>query len=218
MGRWLTPDAPDAGFICRQVLIPNLEEFVAIVNGALLQLTWPNSFEGFGALTPEETAQYFLDMFETYTEGCPVTIGSIFAHACAIAPTGSLACDGASHLRVDYPDLYSVLATAFHTDADHFVTPDLRGRTVLGVGAGSGLTARALNDSGGEETHQLSVAELASHTHTYFAPSVIMVGTGPVLIPYLASQVASVTGSAGSDTAHNNMEPFRALNYAIWAI
>lgn len=216
MGRWLTPDAPDAGFICRQVLIPNLEEFVAIVNGALLQLTWPNSFEAFGALTPEETAQYFLDMFETYTEGCPVTIGSIFAHACAVAPTGSLACDGSSHLRTDYPDLYAVLATAFHTDADHFVTPDLRGRTILGTGTGSGLTARALNDGGGEETHVLSIAEMPAHTHSVISITPSAFTAGP--IPFIPPNGATTTGPSGGDGAHNNMQPFRALSYAIWAI
>lgn len=141
--------------------------------------------------------------------------GEIIAYATTNPPAGTLACDGSTYLRTNYPLLYAALASPFISDSDHFVVPDLRGRTVIGIGTGAGLTARAMNASGGEETHQLSVAELASHTHTYFAPSVITVGTGPVLVPYLASQTASVTGLAGSDTAHNNMEPFLALGYAI---
>lgn len=218
MGKWLTPDAPDSGYICRQVLIPNLEEFVAIVNGALIDLLYSNSFEQYGDLSPSETAAYFQAMYQTYLEGCPTTLGTIFAHAMGNPPTGSLACDGASYQRVDYPDLYAVLATAFHTDADNFVTPDLRGRVVVGVGTGSGLTARALNDGGGEETHQLSVAELPAHHHGYQLDTWGPFATPGTGVGTQINRVLNDTTDTGSGTAHNTMQPFRALNYAIWAI
>ncbi len=48
-------------------------------------------------------------------------------------------------------------------------TPDLRGRFVLASGAGSGLTARTLGQTGGAETHQLTVAEMPAHTHSFRA-------------------------------------------------
>ena len=44
--------------------------------------------------------------------------------------------------------------------------PKALGRVLGGAGAGSGLTSRSLGQSLGEETHVLSEAELASHTHT----------------------------------------------------
>ena len=92
-------------------------------------------------------------------------LGTIFPLALAAVPTGALECDGSTYLRVDYPDLYAALDSAFITDADHFVVPDLRGRTILGVGTGSGLSTYAMNASGGAESHVLSTAELASHSH-----------------------------------------------------
>lgn len=53
-----------------------------------------------------------------------------------------------------------------------FNLPDLRGRVTVGVGVGSGLTSRLLgpNSQGGEETHILTTAELATHNHTISDP------------------------------------------------
>src|SRR5205823_5859794 len=44
--------------------------------------------------------------------------------------------------------------------------PKTLGRALASYGAGSGLTSRALAHVVGEETHQLTIAELAAHTHT----------------------------------------------------
>jgi len=46
-------------------------------------------------------------------------------------------------------------------------TPDLRGRFVLGAGAGTGLTARNIGQAGGAETHTLTIAEMPAHTHSF---------------------------------------------------
>jgi len=217
VGKWLTPDTPSAGFICRTLRIPNSEDCLAIVNGALADLAYARSFEEYGDLSPEDTAALFAQMYEDYIRFKGCMIGTIFAYVTAAAPEGSLPCDGGTYLKFDYPLLYAALDSAYIVNSTQFSTPDLRGRGIIGTGTGSGLTARTTNQSGGEEAHALSVAELASHNHSYNAPSVITVGTGPVLVPYLASQVAATTGSSGSGTAHNNMQPWRALNYGIWA-
>ena len=44
--------------------------------------------------------------------------------------------------------------------------PALAGRTIIGVGAGSGLTPRSLYDSGGEELHTMTQNELVPHIIT----------------------------------------------------
>ncbi len=146
-------------------------------------------------------------------------------------PAGWLECDGSTHLRTDWPNLYATLDTIFIVDADHFVVPDLRGRSIVGVGSGPGLTTRAMGDVGGEEAHVLTVAELASHTHTdtghthvegTATPAVGAAITG-VPVPSAVPSVG-VTGSGsavitntGSGTAHNTMHPFLAVRYIIQA-
>lgn len=163
-----------------------------------------------------------------------VLSGTISAFATTLPPPGSLECDGASYLRVDYPTLYAALDSAFIIDADNFSVPDLRGRAIIGVGTGSGLTARAMNDSDGEETHTLITAETPSHSHGVTdpthahaegnaAPSVGAALLGvpiPSAVPGVGVTGASSTGitiqTAGSDGAHQNMSPFVALRFAIW--
>jgi len=163
------------------------------------------------------------DTLQSYVDGLlyeakiPM-IGLIVPFVTQDPPPNVLPCDGSSYLRVDYPILYDVLDPFFITDADNFTVPDLRGRTVIGVGSGSGLTTRNVGDSGGEENHQLTTSELASHTHsiplTTSLPAQAGVGfAGDVTVPV----VTSSTGSTGGDVAHENMQPFYSLNYGILA-
>lgn len=139
--------------------------------------------------------------------------GEVKAFAGAAVPDGWLDCDGSSLLRADYPDLFAVIGTTWGSaDGTHFNIPDLRGRTPIGVGTGSGLTARALAASGGTETHALSSAELASHSHTY----VSIAGSSANGGGSSANRDDSAsTGGVGSGTAHNNMQPYKALYWII---
>ena len=85
---------------------------------------------------------------------------------------GWLICDGRSLNMLEYPELYAVLKESFGSDNTSefgygtFKLPDCRGRTPCAIGQGSNLTIRQLGDYVGEETHQLTLAELASHDHT----------------------------------------------------
>lgn len=54
------------------------------------------------------------------------------------------------------------------TVVDGYRTPDLRGRFVLGAGAGPGLSARTVGATGGAETHNLTLEEMPTHAHTLF--------------------------------------------------
>lgn len=110
----------------------------------------------------------------TETDPVPVPpskamIGAIVPTAIASAslPGHLLPCDGSQHLREDYPDLYDLLDAAFIVDADHFVTPDLRGITVIGTGLyNPGAITYAMNDLVGARRHTLAVTEMPSHNHT----------------------------------------------------
>jgi len=168
---WLTPDAAPGNFAPRCLLIPDSVDWLAIVAGALLPLTYAYNFESYGTSTPDQTAAIFQDMFDrfSFNTGVCRVIGEVVVIAGTANPNPGnwLPCDGASLLRSDYPDLFTALGTTYGAaDGTHFNVPDLQGRAPIATGSGSGLTPRALGDSIGEETHALTLAESASHTHT----------------------------------------------------
>lgn len=100
-------------------------------------------------------------------------VGTIFAYGSTAAPTGCFLADGSPISRATYQALFTIFGTAFGVGdgVSTFNLPDLRSRMILGQGQGIGLTSRALAATGGEETHVLSVAELAAHAHGVTDPS-----------------------------------------------
>src|SRR5215471_15898381 len=98
-------------------------------------------------------------------DGLPV--GTVYAYTSSTPPAGSMLADGSGISRTLYPALFAVIGTQFGSGdgSTTFNLPDLRSRFVLGQGQGSGLTNRVLATTGGEESHVLTVAELASHGH-----------------------------------------------------
>lgn len=152
-----------------------------------------------------------------YYELMTPLLGMIFPVSLATLPNNMLLCDGSTYAREDYPDLYAVIDSAFIVDADTFIVPDLRSRIPLGAGEGSGLSNYTVNQTGGEEAHQLTTAELASHNHALFEVDLVaLTGEEPVLIPFITSG-ARATDYEGGDEPHNNIQPFVALNYAMVA-
>jgi microcystin-dependent protein len=115
-----------------------------------------------------------------------VPVGAIVMWSSATAPTGWVLCDGStlnSTSSPQYSSLYSVISNTYGgTDNTDFKLPDLRGRTVVGVGTGTGntasgtgtitggtsLTARSLSAWGGSESVTLTSAQsgIPAHTHT----------------------------------------------------
>ena len=145
-------------------------------------------------------------------------IGTIMQYATATVPTDCLECDGSTHLRTDYPDLYAALASVYKTDADHFVTPDFRGRAPIGKGTGSGLTARSMNDAIGAETHTLTEAQIPSHTHPISTRNAGSSGSGISRITANQGINSTITTDAtGGGGSHNNMQPSRAIGFCIVA-
>jgi microcystin-dependent protein len=103
--------------------------------------------------------------------GYLVPTGTVLDFAGSSAPTGFVLCNGAAVSRTTYSGLYAALGGASSPwgqgdGSTTFNVPDLRGVAAIGAGQGTGLTNRALGARGGEETHQLVLSELASHTHT----------------------------------------------------
>ncbi len=86
---------------------------------------------------------------------------------------GWLLADGSEVSRATYAALFAEIGTRYG-DGDASTTfnlPDLRGRSPLGAGTGTGLTSRNINDvSVGEERHTMLETELVPHTHTWSGP------------------------------------------------
>ena len=100
-----------------------------------------------------------------------------------------------------------------------------RGRAIIGTNptAGGGISVRTLGQTGGEETHTLTINEIPAHDHPAATGSqfvqVIFSGGGGSIYSLGANlgswslPVSPTTGSTGGGQAHNNMPPFIALLY-----
>jgi microcystin-dependent protein len=163
--------------------------------------------------------------------------GTILPTVATSAPAGWLLCDGSAVSRTNYANLFNIVGTAFGTGdgSTTFNLPDLRGRSIIGVGTGSGLTARARGDTGGAETHTLTEAQMPLHGHpvrnTFSSQSTfasLTTGGFPVSTASAVNSAAYTgtpsntagqqIGGTGGNGAHNNMQPFMALSYIIRAI
>jgi len=127
------------------------------------------------------------------------------------APTGWLVCDGTIYNIVDYPDLAAVCGTKHGGDGVlTFGVPDCRDRVALGASA-----TKALGATGGAETHTLTEAELAVHSHGQATTQgCSTTGGGGYYFDTAGGTILGGT-STGGDGAHNNMKPYIAVNKII---
>ena len=152
--------------------------------------------------------------------------GTISAYAVATAPTGWLLCDGTAYngtTSPQYARLHRVIGNVFGgADITNFQVPDLTGRTVYGLEssetrittAESGVDGGSLGDAGGAESHQLTVAESATHNHGIVTGAVSEGGGSSFHTPGSASR-AIVSESIGGDGTHTNLSPGMMLSWII---
>lgn len=163
-----------------------------------------------------------------------VPIGAVFDYAGTTAPSFYLFLFGQNVSRTTYAALFAVLSTTYGVGdgSTTFGLPDCRGRVVAGqddmggtsanrlTNQSGGLDGDTLGATGGAETHTLTTAEMPAHTHTL---SMKLRTNGETTSSQRAyndttgSSVAPSTSSAGSDGAHNNVQPTIVLNKIIFA-
>jgi microcystin-dependent protein len=149
-------------------------------------------------------------------------IGDIKYSAQTTSHGSWLLCNGASVSTTTYSGLFALIGYTFGGSGANFTLPDLRGAVTGAIGTGSytGATARTLGQFVGEESHVLTVAELAAHQHeagfsSNDTPSNrfgIGTTTTPARLDYdstrpLFTAGGALTSSVGSSTAHNTMQP-----------
>lgn len=143
-------------------------------------------------------------------------------------PLGYMECDGAAVSRATYARLFEAIGVRFGIGdgATTFNLPDCRGRVSVGAGT-VGPTTRTVAQFGGAETHQLTEAQLPSHTHVQNAhvhtqgvsenyngsgstKSLMRYDTASMPAPTLANysnDTTAVNQSTGGSQAHNNLQP-----------
>lgn len=158
-----------------------------------------------------------------------IPAGSILPFAGVNSPDGWLICNGQIVSRNEFTSLYAVIGRTY-TPINHnppigeslFCVPDMRGRVIVGDDSGVNATGRitsnnTLGASGGEEKHQLTVNELASHSHqlrTRAGSSAS--GINGYQVPITTEPFDQFYSfDAGGDQPHNNMQPYLVLNYII---
>jgi len=150
-------------------------------------------------------------------------------------PRGWALCDGQILPIAQNQSLYSLLGTIYGGDGrTTFALPDLRGRTPLHEGLGSGLSPRNLGSRGGEEAHALTTAEMPAHSHSFEGNrnqaslnepggNTLAAKKRRAYSRYAAAPDAAATAnmraetisSVGNGTAHENMQPFLTVSFCI---
>ena len=135
------------------------------------------------------------------------------------APPGWQLCNGEPLKAIN--DEY-----VYYKPGTQLKTPDLRGRSILGLNNdtpntpyNSKLTKTELGNIGGTEQHQLGLDEMPSHNHSampytkYVYKAVTTFWNKDLSFP--SGNTDSTTGFKGGSKPHNNMHPVFVLNYII---
>jgi microcystin-dependent protein len=159
-------------------------------------------------------------------------VGQVIAVGFNFAPVGWRICDGSLLPISDYVTLFNLIGTTFGGDGQTtFALPDLRGRAVLGMGQGQGLSPYALGQQGGAESVVLASGQVGSHSHSLAAaatattpapgPSVVLGTTAAADLIYAKSGTSAalasgaVSPSVGGGLPHENRQPSLAITYII---
>ena len=139
------------------------------------------------------------------------------------APKGWAMCNGQLLPINQNQALFALLGTTYGGNGQtNFALPDLRGRVPIHVGA-----SHTLGESGGEQAHTVSTAELPQHTHVMNGSSTnadVVSPTDNVVAQssQLYGPAAQLTpldpssnGSTGGSQAHQNMQPYETLTFCI---
>lgn len=152
-------------------------------------------------------------------------IGEIRMFAGNFAPAGWALCDGQLLAIAENDTLFALVGTTYGGDGQTtFALPDLRGRIPIHSGGG-----HVQGESAGIETITLAPGQMPVHGHSLQATGVAADRRGPkgalfavTEEPLYAAPPASppnldggALGAAGSNQAHENVQPYLCVNFII---
>lgn len=163
--------------------------------------------------------------------------GEIRPFAFNFAPVNWAVCAGQLVPIPQNTTLFSIIGNRFGGDGrTTFGLPNLQGRTVMGSGAGPGLTPRNVGDVDGAMSESLTADAMPAHNHavtvqngngTVTSPAGhywgkgVTVGSRPAPVRTYAGQAANgamspaLIGVSGEGQAHDNAQPYLVLNLCI---
>lgn len=150
-------------------------------------------------------------------------IGEIRLFANNYAPRGWMFCEGQILQINQNQALYSLLGNVYGGNGvTTFALPDYRGRVPIHVSS-----TIPLGTAQGEAAHTLTPNEMPQHTHQVSASSNPASSASAIQNAWasnantygeatsLVQMNANSLSTAGNSQAHNNMQPYLVLNYAI---
>lgn len=143
-------------------------------------------------------------------------------------PTGWALCNGQILPISQNTALFSLLGTTYGGNGTtNFALPNLQSVFPTHPGQGPGLSSRSLGEFGGTENVTLASTQMPAHSHTLVggttAPRQDAAGNAPGASPARAfnagpassTAIATMLDPSGGGQAHDNMDPFLALNFCI---
>ncbi|MDN5299796.1 MAG: hypothetical protein PWP51_2349 [Clostridiales bacterium] len=156
-------------------------------------------------------------------------LGEIRIFGFGTAPDGWLSCNGQILKINDYQNLYGLLGTTFGGNGTTtFALPNLMGRAIEGVGSG-----HSRGSSRGSERIALDVTNMPKHSHELWGCNTKGNKNSPIdcyfgIANELQSEINMYHNSldsvklspesienVGRSQAHDNMQPYLALNFCI---
>jgi microcystin-dependent protein len=151
-------------------------------------------------------------------------LGELKLMSFSFAPKGWTQCNGQLLPINQNQPLFSLLGTMYGGDGRvNFALPDLRGRAPIHVGP----NFSSQGQSGGEETHTLTQAEMPQHIHFLSASNqngntpvpvnAVLAGSNNTYAAFGAATTLrpDVVANAGGSQPHENRSPYLVLNWCI---
>lgn len=160
-------------------------------------------------------------------------VGEIRMFGCNFAPKGWAQCNGQLLPISQNTALFSILGVSYGGDGrSTFALPNLQGSAALHWGNGPGLSPYVVGETGGSTTVTLLQSEMPGHTHAANAktsgntanPDGLVWGN-PTARPapnFFTNSIGTATvmnaqaiGIRGGSNPHNNLMPYRVVNFCI---
>lgn len=164
-----------------------------------------------------------------------IFMGKVFDYTGSTEPPLHVFARGQTLSRTTYAAYFAIVGTTYGAGdgSTTFHVPDLRGRVVAGrdnmggpsadrlTGQSFGINGDNLGEAGGRESHTLTEAQLAPHSHTmtlsrHYGANESGGRKGWDTGDRTAGSASNNTDSRGSGEAHNNVQPTFILNKIIY--